>query len=109
MNIDFKRRYTSSDEYFALHGSVAMKISAEAAIAVCVEAAKRGLVVARVEGGVWHNPGFEACIDCIWDGLEPPISLEVAHANNLAAADFVRAEDGRHDVFVLTTPSITGW
>lgn len=109
MNIDLRKLYTSSGEYFALHGSVKMKLSTEAALAVCAEAAERGFVVTRIEGGVWHKPGFEARLDCIWDGAEPPLSLDVAQENNLAAVDFIRSEQEEHDVFVLTTPSITGW
>ncbi len=106
MRIDLQKLYTSSTEYFDLNGSVIMKLSMEAALAVCAQALERGFVVARIEGGVWHNPGFEARLDCIWDGVQPPCSRHAAQKNNLAAADFIRSEQGQHDVFVLSTVPI---
>ncbi|ARK45510.1 toxin-immunity protein system imunity protein CdiI [Burkholderia pseudomallei] len=109
MNIDLQRRYDSSDDFFSLGGSVVMKLSADAAIAVCERAGQHGLVVARIEGGIWHFPGFEARLDCIWDGIDPPVDVGVAEQNNLAAAEFVRSESQEHDVFVVTAPEITGW
>lgn len=109
MNIDLQRRYVSPNDFFELGGSVVMKVSADAAVAICLSAAEHGLVVARVEGGVWHNPGFEARLDCIWDGADPPVSEVAAEANNLAAAKFIQAERQEHDVFVITAPSIAGW
>ena len=109
MKTDLQKRYDAEEEFFRLRGSVVMKLSATAAIAVCTVAADRGLVVTRVEGGIWHNPGFEARVDCIWDGAEPPVTLENARKNNLAAADFICEEQEEHDVFVITSPSISGW
>lgn len=86
-----------------------MKLSPTAALSVCNEATARGLVVARVEGGMWHSPGFEARLDCIWDGTDPPIEIEEANTNNRRAADFVRNESDVHSVFVITAPPIAGW
>lgn len=86
-----------------------MKLSTEAAISVCADAAQHGFVVCRVEGGIWHNPGFEARIDCIWDGAEPPIDLSAAHTNNLRAIEFIHSESAEHDTFIITAPSIAGW
>jgi len=77
MSIDRTKRYVDASDYFSHNGSIVMKLSTEAAIAVCAEASKRGFVVSHIEGGIWHNPGFEARIDCIWDGAEPPIDQEV--------------------------------
>ncbi|MCA8150842.1 colicin immunity protein [Burkholderia contaminans] len=109
MNIDPQRLYVSPKDFFELGGSVVMKVSAEAAFAICVSAVKHGLVVVRVEGGIWHNPGFEARSDCIWDGVDPPVSHDVAEVNNLVAAKFIQAERQEHDAFVITAPSIAGW
>lgn len=86
-----------------------MKLSANAAIAVCERASQHGLVIARIEGGIWHTPGFEARLDCIWDGVEPPVDIGAAERNNLAAAEFIRSESEAHDVFVVTAPRLTGW
>ncbi|MCM3609567.1 colicin immunity protein [Cupriavidus pauculus] len=109
MKIDFQQRYDSSDDFFTLGGSVVMKLSTNAAVAVCESAVEHGLVIARVEGGIWHAPGFEARLDCIWDGVDPPVNRRMAEQNNCAAAAFIRLESGMHDVFVLTAPSMTGW
>lgn len=86
-----------------------MKLSTEAAIAVCTEATERRILASRIGGGIWHNPGFEVRIDCIWDGADPPIDLSGAHMNNLRAIEFIRSELAEYDTFILTTPSITGW
>ncbi|MEB2502301.1 colicin immunity protein [Burkholderia anthinoferrum] len=109
MNIDHHRVYDSSNDFFSLAGSIVMKLTAEAAIAVCEQAAKHGVVVARIEGGIWRNPGFEARVDCIWDGADPPIDLDTAQRNNKRAAEFIRSESPPHDVFLVTAPPMTGW
>ncbi|HDR9837044.1 TPA: colicin immunity protein [Burkholderia multivorans] len=109
MKFDLQRRYESADDFFALEGSVVMKLSAGAAIEICERAAEQGMVVSRVEGGIWHFPGFEARLDCIWDGADPPVDSTAANQNNLAAADFIRAESNVHDVFVVTASRMTGW
>ncbi|MDR3322640.1 MAG: hypothetical protein LBS89_00340 [Zoogloeaceae bacterium] len=106
MKIDLQKRYDSSDDFFSLGGSVVMKVSADAAIAICKVAVKHGLVVARIEGGIWHTPGFEARLDCIWDGVDPPVDYETTKRNNQLAADFICSEQGEHDVFVITAPSM---
>lgn len=79
-----------------------MKLTVTAANAVCEQAARRGLVIYRVEGGIWHPTGFEARVDCIWDGEFPPIDYHKAEANNLRAATFISSEREVHDVFVLS-------
>ena len=101
--------YESAEDFYRLGGSVVMKLSAAAAIEVCNTAADRGLLVARIEGGIWSPQSFEARLDCIWDGADPPIDKEGAHRNNGLAAQFIQEEMGRHNAFVLTTPPITGW
>jgi Colicin-E5 Imm protein len=106
MKIDLRRRYDSSDDFFILGGSVVMKVSAYAAIAICERAAQHGLVIARIEGGIWHAPEFEARLDCIWDGLNPPMDRETAGRYNRDAAEFIQVEQTVHDVFVITAPLI---
>lgn len=85
-----------------------MKLSADAAIAVCERATQWGLVITRIEGGIWHFPGFEARVDCIWDGIDPPVDVGAAEKNNQVAAEFIRSESDGHDVFVVTAPQLTG-
>lgn len=109
MRGDRKILYVEERDFYELEGSVAMKLSPQAAIDVCRSAASHGLVVARIEGGIWHDPGFEARYDCIWDGADPPLSAEAAQQNNDAAAAFVEKESKAHSAFILTAPPITGW
>lgn len=109
MKIDLQCRYESSDDFFMLRGSVVMKLSVDAAISICEQAAERGLVISRVEGGIWHSPGFEARLDCIWDGVDPPVDFSAAEQNNFAAAGFIRSESKTHDVFVLTAPPMMNY
>lgn len=101
--------YTSEQDFYELDGSVVMKLSPQAALDVCRSAASHGLVVARVEGGFWQDPGFEARYDCIWDGADPPLGIQAAIANNNAAAAFVESKGQTHSAFILTTPPTTGW
>lgn len=101
--------FENAIDFFSRDGSVWMRLSPTAAVEVCMAAAAQGKVVARIEGGIWHAPGFEARHDCIWDGADPPISESDAHLNNLSAADFIREEMEFHTVFILTAPPISGW
>ena len=80
-----------------------------AAVEVCLEAIRHGLIVARIEGGLWRNPGFEARLDCIWNGADPPVESSAAIRNNREAADFIQSESRTHDAFVLTAPPLSGW
>jgi hypothetical protein len=107
MKGDRGRFYESADDFFTLDGSVVMCLSTNAAISVCERAAQEGFVVARIEGGICRFPGFEMRVDCIWDGVDPPVDFETAERNNLRAAEFVRSESEVHDVFVITAPKVT--
>lgn len=109
MRAERNNLFSVSRDFFELDGSAVMKLTAGAAIAVCAEAAAHDLVVVRVEGGIWHHPGFEARLDCIWDGADPPLGRSVAENNNARAASFVvRVQDG-HGAFILTTAPISGY
>ena len=106
---DRSHLYESPNDFFDLQGSVVMRLSPQAAIGVCARAAAEGLVVARIEGGIWLNPGFESRLDCIWDGADPPLTEAAAHTNNLLAAKFIQDQAGVHSAFILTAPPISGW
>lgn len=97
-------------DFFAWGNSTTL-LTTDAAIAVCLQAAGRGLLVARVEGGIWHDPGYEYRLDCIWEGEDPPVPEREAHDNNMVAAEFIRrkSRELKYDVFVLTAPPISGW
>src|SRR4026209_2272366 len=94
--------YLSADAFFRVGRINTMKLSPDAAIAVCVQAAERGLLISRIEGGIWHGATFEARLDCIWDGRDPPIKESEAALNNARAADFIRGETSVHNAFVIT-------
>lgn len=102
MEIDRQKRYETADAFFELCGSVVMRLSTNAAIAVCREATVREISVSRIEGGIWHNPGFEARVDCIWDSSTETTNTQAVHSNNLAAIEFIISEQLEHDTFIIT-------
>ncbi len=101
--------YDDEQDFYVLEGSVVMMLTPQAAVNVCQSAASHGLVIARIEGGIWHNPAFEARYDCIWDGADPPLNAEEAQANNDVAVEFIESQREIHGAFILTAPPITGW
>lgn len=109
MDIDKSLLYESPQAFFDLGGSVTMRLSPRAAMQVCADAARKGLVVARVEGGIWHAPGFESRLDCIWDGQDPPLDQAQASGNNQEAAQFIASQTPAHSAFILTAPPLAGW
>lgn len=106
MKVDSLRRYESADEFFLLDGTVVMKMTPGAAISVCEQARSHGFFISRIEGGIWHNPGFEARLDCIWDGVDCFIDEVSAGENNKSAAMFIAGEALVHDVFIVTVARI---
>jgi hypothetical protein len=102
MDIDRTKLFIAAEDFFSLHGSGIMRLNADAAIAICDTAAKYSLIILRVEGGIWHNPGFEQRLDCIWDGAIPPVPSKMAEENNVWAKEFIEQERAVHDVFILT-------
>ena len=100
--------YTSSNDFFELDGSVSMKLDAYAAQNVCIEAIKYELVVVKIEGGIWHTPWFEARLDCIWNGIDPPISKSKAIINNAKALDMIYKES-ECDTFIITVAPLAGY
>ncbi|MFC5579463.1 colicin immunity protein [Lysobacter niabensis] len=106
---DHRQLYDSTSDYFSFGDSM-MVLSPAAAKDVCELAASEGLVIARIEGGNWIEPGvFQPRGDFIWDGAEPPVSRDAAHANNLLAAAFVGACAPPLSAFVFTSSPISGW
>jgi hypothetical protein len=107
--IERGRRYENDNDFFDLDGSVVMRLTRVAAIQVCSNAASRNILVARIEGGNWKDPYYVSRLDCIWDGADPPISVEDAEVNNAAARQFLELVAEEFDVFIITAPSILGW
>ena len=94
--------YTTPTDFFDLIGHAVMKLSPDAALGVCKRATDLNLVIIRIEGGIWHNPGFEARIDCIWDGADLLGSHINIAANNINAFDFIHEERTEHNAFILS-------
>src|SRR5688572_3407576 len=100
--------HAAVEKFFSGAGNAVMKLTRDAAADVCTLAIDHGLVVERIEGGIWHNPGFEARLDCIWDGMDPPLDRDAAIQNNLKAERFIHSA-GECDSFVLTVAPLSGW
>ncbi|MDT8990967.1 colicin immunity protein [Curvibacter sp. APW13] len=107
--MDRTKLYDFADDFFTLDGSSIMKLTPDAAVEVCRRAADRGLVITRVEGGINTADRFEARLDCIWDAGYPPNPDEGAHPINRKAMDFIRAEMGFHNAFILGAVSVSEW
>ena len=80
-----------------------MTLTRQAAVEVCSQAFSHGLAVACVEGGIWHDPGFEPRVDCIWDGMHRPMNSKEADQNNAEAQRFIELSPSIHDAFLITT------
>ncbi|GBQ58978.1 hypothetical protein AA0313_1948 [Acetobacter indonesiensis NRIC 0313] len=90
-----------------------MKLTPQAAMSVCKSAAKRGVLIWRIEGGIKHLPStefpcgaFEARLDCIWDGPNPPMSMQEAAIVNRQAYDFIKEESLNHNAFIITATEV---
>ena len=94
--------YTKHTDFFELNGNINMRLSREAAIDVCKEATKRGIVIWRWEGGIWHNPEFEARIDAIWDGPDWLKNIESIEENNQLAITCLEEEQEEYGAFLIT-------
>lgn len=109
MNIDRAKLYENFTDYFETSGFTTMKLARNAAVALCVSAAERGIIIVMVEGGIFRKPTFEARLDAIWAGADPPIEQEAADKNNLAAAEFIRSRSNDYNAFIVTSAPVTGY
>ena len=106
---DRQKLYDDAKAFFEFDGNAAMKLSRRAAIDVCRGAAGKGIIVIRVEGGISSNNKFEARLDAIWDGRDPPINRHEAEKNNVRAAAFINSADSAYNAFVVTSAPIGGY
>lgn len=104
MICDRSIRYENGEQFFKLNGHAIMPLSVVAAIHVCQIAYSKGYIVSRVEGGIWHDPGFESRLDCIWD-RNHKLDNKPEKANK-EAERFISGESEKHDVFIITVQSI---
>lgn len=99
---DRQKLYDRMQDFFDLDGNGAMKLTREAAVELCSAAGKGGLAVVKVEGGIWRGGQFEARLDAIWDGLDPPANEKKTHQNNMKAASFIGSVSDINNAFVVT-------
>jgi colicin-E5 Imm protein len=109
MMVNRQKLYDRAKDFFDLGGNAVMKLSRKAATDACRDAALQGLLVVKIEGGIWNNGTFEARLDAIWDGTDPPTNAENARRNNLNAADFIRSQDDSYNAFIITASGVTGY
>jgi hypothetical protein len=107
--VNRQRLYARAKDFFEQNGNAVMKLGRSAAAEACRAAAHRGLVVVKLEGGIWKNGTFEARLDAIWDGIDPPTDNESASKNNLSAAEFIQARDAAYNAFIITVASVAGY
>lgn len=62
------------------------------------------MYILKIEGGIWHNPGFEARIDCIWDSLNDLSKISI-QKNNQIVMNFMIEEKDIHNAFIITMQS----
>jgi hypothetical protein len=106
IRVDHAKLYETAFEFFDRSGNAIMKLTPAAAMDVCKEAAARRLIVLGVEGGIRSDEGFEARIDCIWDGRGTQVDQVKAEENNLRAADFINKKSSEHNAFIVTVAPI---
>ena len=107
MKIDRRKLYCEGKDFFDLDGNAVMKLSRKAAVSVCLDAAAQGFLIGKLEGGIWSDGTFEARLDALWDGADPPVPETDACENNRAAADFIRSQPPSYNAFVITALSFT--
>jgi hypothetical protein len=106
MTVNHAKLYETAREFFDCSGNAVMKLTPIAAIDVCREATARQLVVLGIEGGIYNDDGFEARLDCIWDGLGTRIDQAKIAENNQNAEKFIRKKTGLHNAFIVTVAPI---
>jgi len=107
--IDKSKLYTSMHDFFSLKGSVNMRLTREAAIDVCKHAMDYDILIWRIEGGIWHSPGFQPWSDALWDSqYNPPVLEKDAITNNLLAMENIIDEEVQYNVFILTVTNYRG-
>jgi hypothetical protein len=101
-------RVADPEARFAVSGNQTVFLTSDAALRVCAEAAARGLLVYRIEGGIWREGrGCEMRLGAIWDSqVDPPIAVAVANTNNLRLASMVRNDPESCDTFVVSMMAI---
>ena len=93
----------SANTFFESRIRNKLKLDKPTAISVCRQCEEHGLLVFRIEGGIWWGSKFEVRLDSIWDGCDLPCDRNTARKNNLLAEKFVEAEPEEYNAFIITS------
>jgi hypothetical protein len=107
--VSYKKLYQFAKDFFEIGGSATMMLTRHATVDVCREAVEWGLVVVKIEGGFWEPQRFEARLDGIWDGLDPPLDQAAARENNFHAESFIRSKPASFNAFIITAAPLSGY
>jgi len=97
---DRSKLYSNFSDFYEKQGNNVMKLTPDAAKKVCCESVKHNLIVSRIEGGIWHDPGFEMRLDCIWDRDESLDGCPILACK--AANKFITEKAEKYDVFIVS-------
>lgn len=95
-------RFDDPEAFFREEGGGWMKLSKKAAMVVIDRILKSGGTIWGIEGGIWHNPGFEARIDAITK-YNYKLSLEHEESDNILRDYFANCPEN-YDTFIITIP-----
>jgi hypothetical protein len=100
MTLERSLLYTDASDFFSKQGNNVMKLTSNAAIDVCKRSVELNYIVSRIEGGIWHNPGFEMRLDCVWDRDK---NLDgKSHLASEDAIKFIEEELVDHTAFIVS-------
>ena len=114
MSLNLGNIFEDHREFIHRNDRNSLILTSKAAEEACRQASIFGLSIAKVEGGLWHNPGFESRIDAIWETRNYPASLDEVRKLNALAADFIRDQSSISpdsdlppaDVFMITANTV---
>ena len=87
-----------------MSGAGWMKLTLPAAKSVIQQCTDQLVAVSGIEGGIWHNPGFEARLDAIWKckmGGDP--DDQELKFNNSEAERFLSDFEVAYDTAIIST------
>ncbi len=101
--MQYKKRVVLKPDFFDHDFFKHERLSRWAAYNIAERAIEYSTLVAMIEGGIWHDPGFMPRSDCIWKSVQDEdFSLDRARKSNIDAANFIAQADMEVDTFILT-------
>jgi hypothetical protein len=81
-------------------------LTLEEASRECTEALLHNMAVARVEGFIKSETGYEARLDCIWDPKKPALHRDAIAQNNHLASHMIESDNEGCDYFQVSLWSV---